>query len=205
MQEIDFNYYNKKDKNWKKYIISLSKHFAYALSFKLLYKLTRNVDKIGMNNITSNKLFDIVFNWGNLQFASVIVILKLLFKLFRLILKTKIGIDITNSKHRYLIRLISLLYGKFVSFLVVLVGQKSNIIFYLILLLIVRSIAYFASCYGDRQINNNNKDMNKHMFYLGMGLGFVNLTVIFKTFRERIKIVNYITKQINIFVESFKE
>jgi hypothetical protein len=207
MQDIDSNgkYYNKKENDWKKFCISLSKQFIYALSFKFLYKLTRNVDKLGIDNITIDKLHDILFSWGNIQFASVTIILRLLFKLFRYILKYKIGIDISESKHRYLIRFISLLYGKFVSFLVLLVGQKSNVIFYLILLLIVRSIIYIVTCYSDRQINNNNKDINKHMFYLGIGLGFVNMTVAFKTLREKIKVVNYLTRQINIIMDCFNE
>lgn len=142
---------------------------------------------------------------GNIQFASVVVIIRLLFKLFRTILKKKIGIDISDSKNRYLIRLISLFFGKFVSFLILLVGQRSNVIFYLIMLLIVRSIIYIASCYNDRQINNNNKDINKHMFYLGIGLGFVNLTFAFKSFREKIKIVNFLWKQFNDILVSFGE
>ena len=67
MQEIDINssYYKsnkEKEDSWTKLMRSLSKQFIYALCFKLLYKLTRNIDKLGIDNIDKDVLKKVLFN-----------------------------------------------------------------------------------------------------------------------------------------------
>ena len=209
MQEIDINssYYKsnkEKEDSWTKLMRSLSKQFIYALCFKLLYKLTRNIDKLGIDNIDKDVLKKVLFSSGNLQFPFFIVLIRIFYKIFIYFLKFKFDINISDSKHRYLLRFISLLYGKFVSFLILLIGQKSNVIFYTVLVLILKSMYFFISSYYDREIINNNKIMNKHMYYMGVGLGFLNLTLALKSMREKIKLISFIGVRINSFLNNFK-
>jgi hypothetical protein len=193
MQEVDVNglFYTgiNKPEGWGKFMKSLSKHFLFALSFKILYKITRNVDKIGLNNLTVSRIGEIIFSTSNLQYPIFFLVIRLFYKLFMRIVNKHF--DIVSGEYRYLLRLASCLFGKFVSFLVILMGKNSNIVFYTVLVVLLRSLFYFIFYNSHRQMMNQNKMMIKHMYYLGVGLGFVNLTVAFKTFREKIKLLNF--------------
>jgi hypothetical protein len=194
MQEIDINssYYmgkNLKSDGWKKFMKSASKHFILALSFKIIYKITRNVDKIGLNKLTFGRIGEIILNPSNLQYAVFFLIIRLFYKLFVHILAKKF--DLISGERKYLIRLLSVIFGKFVTFLVILVGKNSNIVFYTVLVVMLRSLFYFIFYNSERQMMNQNKMMIKHMYYFGVGLGYMNLTVAFKAFREKIKLIKF--------------
>jgi hypothetical protein len=187
---FDSGVYVRKDSGWLKFLRSMGKHFIVALGFKIIYKLTRNIDKIGLNNLTTSRIGEIILNPANLQYPLFFVMIRLFYKLFMWVINKYF--DITSNQHKYLLRILSMLFGKFTSFLVILMGKNSNVVFYTVLVVLLRSLFYFVFYNSERQMMNQNKLMVKHMYYLGVGLGFVNLTVAFGAFREKIKLVKFL-------------
>jgi hypothetical protein len=194
MNESFYQRSTQKPDYWKNFFKSMTKHFLFALGFKIFYKLARNLDKLGVSSISISRLVEIIFSASNFQYATVFLLIRLVYKLFMYYLKN--NYDIPMGEKKVTFRLLSLFLGMFISLLVIFIGNNSNVIFYTVLITLLRSLFYFVFYNSERTLVNQNKMLIKHLYYLGVAIGFVNLTYTFKDLGDKIKIIRLFDSKI---------
>lgn len=189
---IEFVDLRKKPKiEHKSLSIKLTKNFFKALGLKILFKLAKSMDKSRISMLsTANSLnfYEIItgaiLNFSNIRYGLFIVIVKILFKLFRKLLNYLKLIDVVEYK-RY-----NFLFGLLTNFILIPLASKSPLFFYTCLFLLFKSLFFFMKkhIYG---IKKRVYSESKEFYYIGLSLGFITLSLISNEYRNNIKIVKY--------------
>jgi hypothetical protein len=175
---------SRKSKKFYNYFGHYAKHFILAYLFKGFFKLSRNLDKSKTGIISINKFLNIMLDPSNIKFGMFIILIKVMFKIFRILL-SKINIEIIEYKR------INFIFGLLMSFLGILIGKKSTLIFYSVLFFLIKNLICFINTY--KQVEGRRvRDESKNLYYIGFSLGFIIMTLVNYDIRNKIKLIKNI-------------
>lgn len=166
-------------------IRKLSNEFLKGLCFKIIFGLADKLDTSRKSSpFDLDKLVEVIFNYSNIKYASFLILAKILFKLFRLILyKFKLH-NLVEYKR------LNFLYGLIVNIILIPLGKKSSLAFYTCIFYLIKNLLFFSRnhIHGlDKRLYNQSKEL----YYIGLSLGFILITLIMPEYRNKIKLLKY--------------
>lgn len=198
--EISLSYFDPDDlKNLNKISLKekLIKDFCRAFFFKSLFKLARKLDKnINIHKIlTLDSIYEIFFHKHNLSYAFYVLMIKTLFKVYRLIITRlfdKNWFDETyETQEKWNYKMVNILCGIVISFLGVYLGKGSNLIFYTVLYYFLKNLMFYSLFKGN-MINLNKKQESKKLLYLGFSGGFLLITTLSRNLWNSLRLSKYL-------------
>jgi hypothetical protein len=169
----------------------LIKDFFKAFGLKVLFKLAKLMDKSKISMITSAtsmnfyEIFsEAILNFTNIRYGLFIVIIKVLFKLFRKLLYYLKLQDVVEYKR------FNFLFGLLTNFILIPLASKSPLFFYTCVFFLFKSLFFFMKkhIYG---IKKRVYSESKEFYYIGLSLGFIIMSLISNEYRNNIRIVKY--------------
>ena len=150
--EVSLNYFDPEDlKNLNRTTLKqkLLKYFLRAYFFKSFFKLARRLDKsVNIKTITSiDGLVDLFFNKNNFIYASYVLMIKSLFKIYRLIITRWFDknwfCETYETQEKWNYKMVNFISGIIISFIGIYLGKGSNIIFYTISYFLIKNLIQF--------------------------------------------------------------
>jgi hypothetical protein len=175
---------NKKGtKTVKDYLIKYGKIFGTFVCFKLIFKLVRNLDKSANNSISLYRFYQIVLDISNIKYGMVIVLIKILFRLFRKLL------NILKLDNLLEYKRLNLLFGLLCDIILIPLGKKSTIIFYSMVYYLIKNL---SSLSRDHLYSSNRREYkeSKQVYFIGLSLGFILFSLLKTEYRTSIKLIN---------------
>jgi len=198
--DLSMSYFDPEDlKNLNK--VSLKQKiihdFCRAFFFKSLFKLARQLDKNGNIHkiLNFDAMVEIFFHKHNLSYALYVVMIKTLFKVYRIIITRMLDKNWfdetyeTQEKLNY--KMVNIISGILISFLGVYFGKGSNLIFYTVLYYFLKNLMFYI-LFKTNIINLNKKQESKKLIYLGFSGGFLLMTTLSKSLWNKLRLWKYL-------------
>lgn len=171
--------------------------FFRAYFFKSLFKLARKLDKnVNIHKILNfDAIVEIFFHKHNLSYALYVVMIKTLFKVYRLIIRRmfdKNWFDETyETQEKWNYKMVNIISGIAISFLGVYLGKGSNLIFYTVMYYFLKNLMFYV-LFKSNMINLNKKQESKKLLYLGFSGGFLLMTTLSKSLWNSLRLSKYL-------------
>ncbi len=167
------------------YSKKLAGEFTKAFGFKVIFQIARKLDKARKSApFDLDRLFEAVFSFSNIKYGVFVILTKLIFKLFRSVLYLIKLQDVLEYKR------INFLLGLLANFILIPIGQKSSLTFYTCIFYLIKSSLFFfrSHIYG---VKKRVYSQSKELYYIGLSLGFIIITLLTPEYRSEIKLVKY--------------
>ncbi len=125
----------------------------------------------------------ILTDTSNLKYGGLIVLLKILYRIFR---KT---IQLINLDSILDYKRVNFIFGLLSNIIIIPIGKKSSLIFLTMLYYAIRHTVNFLKDHLYLSKNRMSKEA-KQVYYIGLSLGFLAVTLINPRYRETIKLIN---------------
>jgi len=173
----------KNTKNFKDYLYKYSKVFFSHTIFKVCFKIARNLDKSSNRSLGIFRYLEIFSDISNLRYGLFIVILKALFRLFR---KTYNILNLNKNVLEF--KRLNFIFGLLANIILIPIGKKSSLTFITMLYFLLRDLFNYLK---DHLYLSNKRNFreSKNIYYIGVSLGFVLITLLNSEYRKSIKII----------------
>jgi len=175
----------KENKKGIKYNIKkILKDFLIAFFFKSVFKISRTLDKSWNKSISIEQTIENIINVSNLKYGLFVIMIKLLFILYRFSIKI-------FKLDKYLeYKRVNILLGVLTNFITLKLGKNSNLTFLLCIYYCLKNIISFYNSHSYLNHRRIYKE-SKNFYMIGFSLAYIITNLMIKENRQNIKILQY--------------
>jgi hypothetical protein len=174
----------KRKMNYKYILKKGAKIYIIAYIFKVFFKICRNLDKSLNSSLSFDHLLNIVLNVSNIKYSLFILLIKMSFRIFRILLRILKLDNIVEYKR------INFIFGLLTNLFLIPLGKKSTLCFYTILYYFIKNILSLFDKHKSVKEGRVYKE-SKNLYYIGLASGFILVSLVVKEYRDDIKILKY--------------